>query len=369
MKKLFLILSLFIILSRVFYAYDNKTAHRAFNNQILNKFKTEIKNWQEFKKYTFNTDYLTLEGPMVVFPGYKYITEENRKNTAKEWIREGGYSADEPEVPAAYRHFYDPKALNGATYLTDVNLALALFNPSVDAIFWHIYGSDQQATNIWNWHKAKEHMTNALKSDNVETRKQFLAKAFRALGEVLHNTADMGCPPHVRNDAHGGFGLGGGDPYESGFKDSLISKYVGLAPDPTLKTFFRSAKLTKDINTKLAEFTNMYFFSDETISGYGSQTYHSRNGRGDYPSPKLDKLNYDPTSFDYTFTFPSGRQIEMCNDKSALMGFLTNNYRGNPRITQKNVETQAKELIPNILESALNSVRVNFPSICSITLP
>lgn len=361
MKKLLAIIVISMFCTSFVYSYDNRTAHREFNTQIVNKFKTEIKNWQEFKNYTFNTDYLTLEGPMVVFPGYFKVTEENRKNTTKEWIREGGYSADEPEAPAAYRHFYDPKALNGASYLTDANKAVALFNPSVDAIYWHIYGSDVESINIWNWHKGKEHMTNALKSDNVEVRKQYLAKAFRSLGEVLHNTADMGCPPHVRNDSHGGFGLGGGDPYESGFKAMWVPLYMGNAPDPTLKGFFRSAKLAKDINTKLAEFTNMYFFSDETISGYGSQTYHSRNGRGDYPSPKLDKLNYDQASFDYTFTFPSGRQIEMCNDKSALMGFLTNNYRGNPRITQKNVETQAKELIPNILEAGLNLVRNFFP--------
>lgn len=361
MKKLLLIIVISVFGTSLLYSYDNKAAHREFNMYILSKFKEDYKKWPEFKGYTFLLNFTTLKGSAVTKSGWWSPTTTTESYTADKWIIEGGYSADEPEVPAAYRHFYDPIANDGKTYLTDLNKALALFNPQIDAINWHFVGNDPTSANDWTWVLGKDYMVKAMQSTVESERNEYLAKAFRCLGEVLHNTADMGCPPHVRNDAHGGMGLGGPDPYESTFNPGLIPTYYKNEIGQSYKTIFEEAKTAMDINMELAKFTNKYFFSDETISGKGVETYISRNGKKDYPNPKLEKLTYEEDNFNYYSIMPSGKKIEMCNDQSILLGYLTQNFRSYPRVTKKNASSQATELIPMIVDAGKQVVRRFFP--------
>lgn len=81
----------------------------------------------------------------------------------------------------------------------------------------------------------------------------------------------------------------------------------------------------------------------------------------DYPSPKLENLEYEDESFNYLYTFPSGRKVQLCNDQSVFLGYLTRNFRGHPRITLKNVQSQASELVPAIVEAGVNVMRNFFP--------
>mgnify|MGYP005839432811 FL=1 len=361
MKKLLAIIIISLFFTSFAYSYDNKTAHREFNKYILSKFIEDYKKWPEFKDYTFLLNFTTLKGPAITKSGWWSPTTTNESYTVDKWITEGGYSADEPEVPAAYRHFYDPIANDGKTYLTDLNKALALFNPQIDAINWHFIGNDPTNPNEWTWILGKDYMVKAMQASVESERNEHLAKAFRCLGEVLHNTADMGCPPHVRNDAHGGMGLGGPDPYESTFNPGLIPTHYKNEIGQSYKTIFEEAKTAIDINIELAKFTNKYFFSDETISGKGVETYTSRNGKKDYPNPKLEKLTYEEDNFNYYSIMPSGKKIEMCNDQSILLGYLTQNFRSYPRVITKNVASQATELIPMIVEAGKQIVRRFFP--------
>ncbi len=367
MKKIFASSILILVIVNYSWSYDNKTAHRDFNTAIVTKFKSSVSGWSEFKNYDFKFDLVKLTGPAITQSGNLIVTTEDKSYTIKEWIKEGGYSADEPEAVAAYRHFYDPLANDGKTHLTDINTAGAQFNPNVDAVFWHFMGNDVSGNNEWSWYVAKDYMIKAISNIDEKFRNLYLAKAFRALGEVLHNTADMGCTPHVRNDAHGGFGLGGSDPYEGGFQPSWIASFAGNTCDATLKSQFVAAPNAMEINKQLAKFTNKYFFSDETISGNGVEQYSSRNGKKDFADPKLDKLNYEAQTFNYNYDFPSGRKVQMCNDQSVLLGFLTSNYRSYPRITLKNCETQASELVPAILEAGVNVMR-HFIPVLTISL-
>lgn len=361
MKKYLFIFGMIIFSSIITYSYDNKSAHREFNRYILKKFLEDYKNWTEFKNYSFLLNFTNLKGEAITKSGWWSPTTTTENFTADKWITEGGYSADEPEVPAAYRHFYDPLANDGKTFLTDLNKALALFNPQIDAIEWHFIGNDPTNANDWTWILGKDYMVKAMQSSVESERNEYLAKAFRCLGEVLHNTADMGCPPHVRNDAHGGMGLGGPDPYESTFNPGLISTHYKDQIAQSYKTAFEDAKTAMDINMELAKFTNIYFFSDETISGNGVESYSSRNGKKDYPSPKLEKLIYEADNFNYFSTMPSGRKIEMCNDQSLLLGYLTQDFRAYPRVTKKNASSQATELIPMIVNAGSQVMRKFFP--------
>ncbi len=364
MKKIILIFATLLLFSQVSNAYLNVVDHRKINEEIISKFLSKYNSFDRFTNYSILFKSVTFNGPAVIDRGNFSVTTANKDFTIKDWIIEGGFSADEPEALAALRHFYDPLAINeGKYYLTDLNIGVV--NPAIDAIYWHFDGDDPlSGSNEWSWEKGKEYMANALQATVESQRYTWIAKAFRALGEVLHNTADMGCPPHVRNDAHGGYpGVGGSDPYESGFNPKWASDFSNNNPDPTLSLYFTSSNKAIEIHKKLAEFTNKYFFTNETIYGKGIASYKSRNKMPDYPEPLLEKLEYDEDSYNYYYTFPSGRKVEMCNDRSLFLGYIAQNYRSYPRVTQANVESQATELIPNIISAGVNVIRNFIPQI------
>ncbi len=343
-------------------SYLNVVVHRDINKAIVEQFLANYSKYERFKNYSFIFTSNKFLGPAVLDMGYFTVNTADRDLTIKEWIIEGGFSADEPEAPAALRHFYDPIGINqGKLYLTDLKVGAA--NPEIDAIHWHFDGYDPKSiSNEWSWDSGKEYMRKAIEASTESVKEGYIAKAFRSLGEVLHNTADMGCPPHVRNDAHGGWpGVGGSDPYESAFDPNWIPKYSGNSQDPSLSPFFNEEKKAININKKLAEFTNKYFFTTETIFGKGVANYKSTNKMPDYPAPVLDKLEYEDDSFNYYYTFPSGRKIEMCNDRSLFLGYISQNFRSYPRVTVKNVESQAQELLPNIMAAGMNVIRNFIP--------
>lgn len=351
------------------YAYDNKEAHPKFNQAVVEEFVRRLpiymlsyNEFKRFEKFVFNDfDKTPLKGVDVLEPGYQTITEGPSQMTAKKWIRRGGYTADEPEIIAALRHFYDPVANNqGCHYLTD--LGTEVVNPAIDAIYWAFTGTDQKdRTNDWTWDKGKEYLKMGLESQDEEKANEYFGKAFRCLGEVLHNTADMGCPPHVRNDAHGGYpGIGGSDPYESLFKAEWVDTYAGTVPDPEYARIFRTTNSGEMINKALAEFTNKNFFSDETISGTGLKEYTSKNKMPDYPHPKLQNLQYKPLIYGYVKKFESKRDIVLCVDKVSKLGDLFT-LRADPWIDETSVHSQATELIPNIIEAGINLFRIFIP--------
>lgn len=373
MRKIFL--PLMIGVSVLFnlqtgYGYDNKEAHPGLNQAVVDEFVRRLPNYmmrynefKRFEKYVFSDfDKTPLKGVDVLVPGYKSITEGPNQMTAKKWIMRGGYTADEPELIAAVRHFYDPEANNqGKHYLTD--LGTEVVNPAIDAIYWAFTGIDKKdRTNEWTWDKGKEYLKMGLETPDEEKAGEYFGKAFRCLGEVLHNTADMGCPPHVRNDAHGGYpGIGGSDPYESQFNPEWIKKYQGSVPDPEYARQFRTTNSGKGINIALAEFTNRNFFSNETISGIGLEKYTSKNKMPDYGKPKLQQLVYNDLNFGYWRKFDSGRDVCLCTDKPSTLGDIMT-LRTDPWIDTASVHSQAKELVPNIVEAGINLVRIFIPS-------
>jgi hypothetical protein len=271
MKKIltFFIIWMFIFINvRFGFGYDNVKAHPKFNQYIVEEFNRRLpiyvmryNEFMRFEKYNFNDlDKTILKGVDVIVPGSRSITEGPGQMTAKQWIIRGGYTADQPEIIAALRHFYDPIANNdGKHYLTD--LGTVVVNPAIDAIYWAFTGIDQiDRTNEWTWDKGKEYIKSGLETSDPDKAGEFFGKAFRCLGEVLHNTADMGCPPHVRNDAHGGYpGIGGTDPYESLFNSDWIEEYAKSNPDPEYARDFRTCGSGKSILVLLNSPIKIFF--------------------------------------------------------------------------------------------------------------
>jgi hypothetical protein len=365
----------YTILHFAVMGYGNIYAHVSINHEINKKFEDKfIKSSsrpEKFKKYwiNFTNGYSSLEGMAVTNYGLFESTygEELRKMSMGKWIEHGGLSADEPEVPASVRHFYDPKGLKGGKkYLTNRGTYWeGLYtNPGIDAIEWAFGDTPKGAGNDYTWVEGKKFFVQAFQEKDSTKRENLLAKAFRCLGEVLHNTGDMGCPSHVRNDSHAapaglswGWAFGSPDPYEELLLDAFAGKYSGGSPDPSLEAFFASATTARSINERLALFTNENFFSHETISGMGVKQIKPANGEAAYDSPKLDNLTYDPIDFTFYKTFPSGRKVKMCKDHSYFR------FRGYPYIDKACVYSQAAELTPNIISAGINIVRLFIPAI------
>lgn len=360
----------FFIMKEIVFPYDNVNSHPTFNDAAVNFLVlNEDKYFDGKYKLKILSDATPLTGTAVTNPGYSYASygESEVNKTAFEWIKHGGFSADEPEFAAAVRHFYDPLALNGgAKYLTNKGMGIEYVysNPHIDAIEWALGDTKKGEDNNWSLKKAKNFMKSAFELADDNMRKNNFAKAYRGIGEVLHNTADMGCPPHTRNDSHAaplgyskGAILGSPDPYEELFNPFWIFNYMYLEPDPELKLFFDSADNVRSIDEKMAEFTNKNFFTEETMNGFTSKLIEPVNDECTYPTPLLQNLEYDISDFTFYKTFPSGRIVKMAKD---LSYFTDESY---PYIDKDCVLSQAKELIPNIVYASSNILRLFIPKI------
>ena len=363
----------YVFLHFAVMGYGNIHAHTSINKEINKAFENKfIKHYNKPKKFEkyfikFIDAYDEVEGMAVTNYGLfeSSYGESLESKTLGEWIIHGGLSADEPEIPASVRHFYDPKGLdNGRKYLTNNGTWWEGYypNPGIDAIEWHLGDTPKGDDNDFSLKKGKEYFVEALTAKDSSRREEYLAKAFRALGEVLHNTGDMGCPSHVRNDSHAapaglswGWAFGSPDPYEELLLHSFAGAYSSGSPDPGLESFFNSATTVRSINERLSKFTNEYFFSHETISGEGVKTIKPANGEKAYDSPKLEDLDYEVLDFTYYQKFPSGRTVKMCKDRSYFR------FRGYPYIDKECVKSQAAELTPNIIAAGINVIRLFIP--------
>lgn len=381
-KNLLVVLSGFITYFAIHYAilsYGNVTAHPSINGAIVEKFNSLMNNAnsrpQKFEKYEFkfDKDKELFKGKAVTDPGFfaASTTNSEASKTLAEWINHGGYSADEPEVPASVRHFYDPIGLtNGNKYLTNNGTWWEGYypNPSTDAIEWALGDTPNGSSNLWSLDVGKTNMFLALTTKDTNERKGYLAKAFRCIGEVLHNTGDMGCPPHVRNDSHAspiGFSMGQGrfmgspDPYEEYLVDACGETYKDNLVDNELETYFEGASTIRSINVKLAQFTNKNFFTKETINGFVDDIYLKSpiNKDGNYPNPRLENLDYNKQNYTFTKEFPSGNHVILCKDYS----FFSLKGRGYPYVDYESVKSQARELIPDIISAGVNVMRLFIP--------
>jgi hypothetical protein len=373
-KGIFVLMLGFISYLAIYYAlnsYEHTESHPSINEVIVNKFDEFANSTQKpekFKNYLFTlTDDLEkLKGLALTNPGYLEGSTNNSEQSkyAIEWIKHGGFSADEPELSAAVRHFFDPTKASGSRYLSNRGTYWeGIFpNPRTDAIEWALGDSPKSESNIWTWKNAKVNMYLALTEKDSAKRNEAFAWAFRSVGEVLHNTADMGCPPHVRNDSHaapfgysGGWILGSPDPYEELYTPAVTNNCKNGEPDESLRSYFSSATTVRSINEKMAQFTNANFFTNETINGVGVDTYKSINKDGGYSAPLLENLEYLPESFKFIKKFPSGREIILARDQSYFR------FRGYPYVDKKAAHSQAEELVPNIISAGINVMRLFIP--------
>ena len=224
--------------------------------------------------------------------------------TFSQWVTHGGFSADEPEVWACVRHFYDPVSANGVPQLTD-HLALHGFAYStISAKEWAFKATE----NPYSWSKALAYYKMSMEipddskitvvkgmdfrdpditvSSAAETRSVYLGKAFRALGETMHMIADITQPSHVRNDSHPSIDT---DPLESTVNKDTVRLVRDAPVLPSIGSAIDSAANLEQMYEEIAIFTNSSFYTDDTVSDTASGVKQS-NHENPYPHPQFSEL-------------------------------------------------------------------------------
>jgi len=202
MKKSVYILSgalTYVVLSLILSGYGNVYTHRFLNEAIVDVFLSEFNDATNKAAKFFNYEFEFksphgLEGEAITEGGLLYAKSSSKTMNASDWIRHGGFSADEPQLPASFRHFYDPTQDPGQCYLRDMLDFLdekqIVSNPKIDHVVWGISHPDHQ----YSYNNGKEMFVSALQTADDDDRNRFMAFAWRALGETLHLIGDMGIP-------------------------------------------------------------------------------------------------------------------------------------------------------------------------------
>jgi hypothetical protein len=333
------------------YAWSNVQAHSRINELAYDSF---VGKWMTGDQYLKQA---TLDGGTSKGESWEpadgtswttRIEPKIRQKTIEDWLSEGGFSADEPELSMSLMHFYDP--VNNPHYLTDyIETKLPDYlgkdsNPQISAYQWAFESYD----NPFSFINGEQNFLSALR--NKDSNDVNYGKAWRAVGETMHLISDMTVPAHVRNDAHIPFG-GLWDPMEyftnGGDIDTYGPNIMGGSATPALGDYHTAYTTGKDIRTlfkDVATWTNANFFSRDTVPLY--QSNKTPNGFDQYPNPKVtidpNFKGYYTTTVDGDSQFPLARQ--------AITGIIF----GSPYLVvdQKVCGAQRAVLIPTAIKAS-----------------
>jgi len=257
-KLLILIMTFIVVCYQEFAAaYDEVYVHPAVNARAV-----EISNLDSFMKGSLGFN----QGIETSFNGLTVIN----------WFRLGGTRED--DFPCYFYHFHDPLKPWNEAGLQDGILGKS-------SVVWAQKGYDVDRT----WQDARRLYSQALTSGN----KTDWAVMFTSLGRLMHLVADLTVPAHVRDDLHPI-----DEPYEAwaasnyrvlNFEPFPVSPDVftqavqnGMIPITALwdQDFYDGTNPSEDVHG-LAEYTNAYFFSNDTIFE-----------TSDYPHPNIEDTNY-----------------------------------------------------------------------------
>ena len=377
-----------IILALLLSSWDNRDMHLYINKVIVDKFLANFLDQnhanKKFENYEFDATKRKILGLGISQSSNTSRIESEMSRSMVEWIIHGGYSGDEPEGYQAMRHFYDPygKGSGGQHYLTDVSLTqgtaqwFAGGNPKIDAVEWALEdlgeisrGTDQMY-QFFSWKDGKYIMKKALEEKDKVKKDNFIASAWRCLGETLHLFADMGMPCHVRDDGHPPYldlvGIGEGtldwavglfgdpDPMEGGVRSTR--QMGGGSADMTVVNDIKSKSTLREMFHVMAVYTNSNYFTNQTIYGKGFLSIEYLpivRPHAPYDSPYLSESGgswkYDENSYIF-WKDVNGKQVKMAKDYYFFGGPL--GHRGVPYVDLDCAESMSSVLIPTLTASA-----------------
>jgi hypothetical protein len=343
-----LLLATLLVVPTVAMAWGNINAHPMINTEALAYFFAHEGSGGKYK-YSPVDRTTVYTGTGVLEGGWGNAPNGPISKNITGWLAHGGYSADEPEVFASLRHFYDPLALNGGvSYLTDhIDEFYPSANPEMDAKTWGLDADD----NLYCWKKGLQSYKYAM--EKTDSREANLTFAYRALGETMHLFADMTQPAHVRNDSH---------PWAEPIEDNVTGAMVTASKGYPVDSRVSLAGLPGNLFDQLATFTNQYFYSNDTIFDGPSDTL-PYNEWAHYPSPQFKDLTYDPKRCVYSGTF-NGIPVPMIEQTASTyvlekLGYGDPNYHVPPSYAPG----LAGVLIPIAIHANAKMIDMFFPTI------
>lgn len=302
----------------------NQGTHRQINYEAVNLFNQQMENKKKYELGPLSEELrkescrgISVASASLLAGDYK-IAEGTF--TMPQWIMLGGDWADEPNLYASVRHFYDPVSLV-KPYLTDQFWAHGVLYeaPGIDAKTWGLEHPDNPFSFRQGlvYYKlamgvaedvplppvlAPNHFKlnlNIVPADHADQRRIYLALAYRSLGEAMHIMGDMTQPAHVRNDSH---------PLDEPIETRVFSEHVRNAAadpllDPRMKPFLASAggalQDPERLFREVSSFTNRNFYSADTIHDKASSVIPNNYKKllaHAYPSPQFSDLRESSTS-------------------------------------------------------------------------
>ncbi len=356
-------------------SYGNRPMHEFINERIAGDFLKKMNQYPELKDYSISASDKIL-GVGVTVKGGRTITEGEMSFTFKDWIKHGGFSADEPEWLMALRHFYDPKSLDGGKkYLTDIPLGLGIANPEIDIVEWALEDQGEITKGTtganplfqkYSWMDGKNSIIAAMSEKDKPIREKLMAHAWRSLGETLHALGDMACPVHVRNDGHP---TGDSDPYENAI---TLATHIPTKPvdywDQNLIDRVKSKENLRDFFHELAVYTNENFFTNQTVHGIGIDTIKpSLRPDKPYSLPYVREggADWKYEADEFTFYKKFGNNwVKMCKDRYYFANVVATGRRTPKAYVDLDVaESQSKVLLSNLIGVAPDLIRRFFPAI------
>lgn len=294
------------------HGWGNQSAHPEINRMAIELFETRRADSPYLRNATLDGEQVwgIAWDPADGTDLFNKTQANRREKQAKDWIIDGGFSADEPEGPMALRHFYDPTNratpwLDDQRWVTEILkrlLGSIAVNPEISALDWAM-DRDQGLgameviySQEYSWPDAKEYFKKALADKN--SGNEFYGKAWRALGETMHLVADMAVPAHVRNDGHA---LNDADPLE--YATNAAEVRSNFSTD--WSTGINYDQSIPGLMHDLASWTNRNFFSKDTIPLAGKTT--TANGRVAYPLPDMSALSVSKSG--YIESYVDGRYV------------------------------------------------------------
>ena len=277
-------------------AYDFNTVHPEINSHAVSQ---------------ANLDYI-LKNRFGFSNGTTTVLNEREIG---QWVAYGGRQEDQPERRGLH-HFFDPLE-------TWDDAGLFNFDSS---LLWATQSQDMDGGSH-SWIDARNFFYSGLTATTKAEKETNLAESFRAIGHVMHLVADLSVPAHVRNDPHPSeVYYRDPDPYET-WTEYEEAHHPGLliytGPDSNYDTsiFGRAVNLEEypfpisalwdqdrydetnpeetwsDQQVGLAEFTNVNFFSSDTIE--------LNTLLADYTHPALWDTNASDLDFAHPEVIPS----------------------------------------------------------------
>lgn len=394
MKKILILLLIIIVIfaaypELIFYevnAYDNYDVtkndnsfsggvHRQMNQLAVEWFINQVKETNDplLCCYDFNPsksirqvisvgvnnkeyhDHLfQAQGNAVIDTGKSWVNSAEKSLGFVDWVKEGGFSADEPEMKCGY-HFYAPLArFRDRQYEEEIS--------KLKASSWAI----ENSKNDYSFKNGQSALSSAFSENEYRKVSADYAKAWRSLGELMHLISDMTVPAHVRCDNH----LFDFEPYEAMINEKMVAGawermlissalFAGgksgttTSPNQNMAGVVGEAKSPGELFEIVASYTSANYFSADTFPGY------EEDQRVEFSSPILDPVQLNG---DQNYMGIDGSKERIVYGHQS---WLTSNNWANkpPIITSEAVFSQARRLIPIAVFASAKMLDLYLPRI------